>query len=180
MSRKHHRHCDEKCCKKCCKKHERPFYYDCECESSFNVLDMIKNAMKAEKKAAKFYRYMMEKSPCESDKELFRSIREDEKKHYRLLQEIYRDLTCKCYCVDDVHVRRPKGFCRAIKTAILQEMQDISDYENLAYFLTDMNHKEVICSIINDEREHAQKLAELYQFFQECACKNQQQEDPCQ
>lgn len=161
-----------------CSKH-RPFYYDCECDSNVDVLEMIKSAMKGEKKAAKFYRYMMDKSQCESDKEMFREIREDEKKHYRLLQEIYRDLTCECYCVKDVDVKRPKGFCRAMKAAICQEMQDISDYENLAYYLCDMRHREIICAIIADERCHAQKIAALYQYAQECACKCNRMKQSC-
>ncbi len=161
-----------------CSKH-RPFYYDCECGANVDVLEMIKNAMKDEKKAQKFYRYMMDKSQCESDKEMFREIRNDEKKHYRLLQEIYRDLTCECYCVGDVDVKRPKGFCRAMKAAICDEMQAISDYENLAYYLCDMRHREIICSIIGDERCHAQKIAALYQYAQECACKCNQMNRGC-
>ena len=163
--------------RKCSK--NRPFYYDCECDYNVDVLEMIKASMKGEKKAAKFYRYMMDKSQCESDKELFREIRNDEKKHYRLLQDIYRDLTCECYCVGDVDVKRPKGFCRAMKAAICDEMQAISDYENLACYLCDMRHKEIICAIISDERCHAQKIAALYQYAQECACKCNQVKHSC-
>ena len=153
----------------CCKC--RPFYYDCECDCGVDVLAMLRAAMKDEKEAMQFYRYMIEKSQCEADKEMFRQIRCDERKHYRLLQEIYRDLTCECYCVDKVCVKKPKGFCRAMKQAICNEMQAISNYEQIANCLTDIQHREIICSIINDERCHAQRIAALYQFAQECACR---------
>ena len=158
----------------------RPFYYDCECDSNIDVLQMIKTAMRNEKKAVKFYCYMMEKSECEADREMFKEIRNDEKKHYRWLQEIYRELTCECYCVNNVEVKRPKGFCRAMKAAICNEMQAISDYEVLASYLCEMRHKEVICAIIAEERCHAQRIAALYQFAQECACRcNQNNKHNC-
>lgn len=157
----------------------RPFYYDCECNSDIDVLQMIKTAMRNEKKSAKFYCFMMDKSECEADREMFKEIRNDEKKHYRLLQEIYRELTCECYCVNNAEVKRPKGFCRAMKAAICNEMQAVSDYEVLAGYLCEMRHKEVICSIIADERCHAQRIAALYQFAQECACKCNRMNQRC-
>lgn len=165
--------------KKCSKNKEcndRPFYYDCECPTSnvINVLQAIRDAMKDEREASRMYHYMAKKAPCEADKQLFYSIRRDEKRHYCLLQEIYRDLTCECYCVDEISVRKPKGYCRALKKAICHEMQDATDYENLASALTCVEHQEIVICIMNDEKEHAQKLAALYKLYQDCACRCQE------
>ena len=103
---------------------------------------------------------------------MFRQFSLDERRHYALLQQILRELTCECYCVGEVCIEEPKGFCKAIKVAIYNEMQMSNDYENLASYLTDMSHREVLLSMIQDSRNHAERLAELYQFAQECACRN--------
>ncbi len=197
MSKHHHHHhhhdCEEKkttCCtchchsskKGCCKEDCEPFYEGCECDwgvDGCDTLGMLKRAMAEEIKAARKYRYLAEMAKCESDKELFLSLRADEKRHFRLLQEIYRDLTCCCYPAPRVRVRRPKNICSGIKKAICNEMRAVEKYEALANCLTEMQHKEIVLSILNDEREHAQQLAALYRIYQECACKAQNQGCGC-
>ena len=199
MSKHHHHHhhhhhdCEEKttCCTCHCHRHKgkdrdckdnEPFYEGCECDwgvDGCNTLGMLKRAMAMEIKAARKYRYLAEMAKCESDKELFLSLRADEKRHFRLLQEIYRDLTCCCYPAPRVRVKRPKNICTGIKKAICDEMKDVEFYESLANCLTEMQHKEIVLSILNDEREHAQQLAALYRIYQECACKAAQNNNTC-
>lgn len=41
----------------------------------------------------------------------------------------------------------------------------------------EMQHKEIVLSILNDEREHAQQLAALYRIYQECACQAKEEEE---
>jgi len=163
-----------------------PFYAGCECDLSVlattaacDAKAMLREAMKDELRAARRYRYLAELAQCESDKEMLIGIRMDEKRHFRLLQEIYRDLTCECYPAPRVTVKRPKNICRGLKKAICAEMDDVSFYEQLAQCLTEMQHKEIVLSILNDEREHAQQLAALYRIYMECACKASEEEEEC-
>ncbi|GEM_PF-6934401 len=141
-------------------------------EKTCDVLAMLRDAMHDEKKAARAYRYLAEKAQCEADKEVIWAIRMDEKRHFQLLQSIYRELTCKCYTVDSVKVKRPKSLCKGLKKSICYEMEAASEYEKLAHCLCNMEHKEIVCAILNDEREHAQELAAVYRL----ACRNS---NPC-
>lgn len=163
---------------------EKPFYADCECtqSGSLGVTDIFEDVMVRAREAELFYCCMVENSQCEVDKEMFRQFSLDERRHYALLQQILRELTCECYCVGEVCIEEPKGFCKAIKVAIYNEMQMSNDYENLACYLENMAHREVILSMIEDSRRHAERLAELYQFAQDCACKNvaaEEEENTC-
>ena len=166
---------------KCNCQSNTPFYEGCECDwSATGVCDvkaMLRAAMKNELRAARKYRYLAELAQCESDKEMLLGIRADEKRHFRLLQEIYRDLTCECYPAPRVCVKRPSNMCKGLKRAICAEMDDVSFYEQLAQCLTEMQHKEIVLSILNDEREHAQQLAALYRIYQECACQAKEEEE---
>lgn len=153
---------------------EKPFYHDCECtqSGSLGVVDVFDEVMVRAREAELFYCCMVEHAQCEVDKEMFRQFSLDERRHYALLQQILRELTCECYCVGEVCIEEPKGFCKAIKVAIYNEMQMSNDYENLACYLENMAHREVLLSMIEDSRNHAERLAELYQFAQDCACRN--------
>ena len=163
---------------------EKPFYSDCECKKSgtLGVTDIFEEVMVRAREAELFYCCMVENAQCEVDKEMFRQFSLDERRHYALLQQILRELTCECYCVGEVCIEEPKGFCRAIKVAIYNEMQMSNDYENLACYLEEMSHREVLLSMIEDSRNHAERLAELYQFAQDCACRNvagEEEENNC-
>ncbi len=159
--------------RKLCMCKEKPFYHDCECQSgNLGVEDIFDDVMVRAREAELFYCCMVEKAQCEVDKEMFRRFSLDERRHYALLQQILRELTCECYCVGEVCIEEPQGFCKAIKVAIYNEMQMSNDYENLACYLCDMAQREILLSMIQDSRNHAERLAELYQFAQDCACRN--------
>ncbi len=150
-----------------------PFYHDCECSNgTLGVEDIFEDVMLRAREAELFYCCMVNTAQCEVDKEMFRQFSMDQRRHYALLQQILRELTCKCYCIGEVCIEEPKGFCKGLKVAIYNEMQLSNDYENLAYYLTDMQQREVLLSMIRDSRRHAERLAELYKFAQECACRD--------
>ena len=154
----------------CCEK--VPFYHDCECGETMGVEDIFEDVMVRAREAELYYCCLVEHAQCEVDKEMFRRFSLDERRHYALLQQILRELTCQCFCVGKVCIEEPQGFCRAIKVAIYNEMQMSNDYENLACYLCDMQQREVLLSMIQDSRCHAERLAELYKFAQDCACRN--------
>lgn len=156
----------------CCEK--VPFYHDCECQcnGTMGVEDIFEEVMVRAREAELYYCCLVEHAQCEVDKEMFRRFSLDERRHYALLQQILRELTCQCFCVGEVCIEEPQGFCRAIKVAIYNEMQMSNDYENLACYLCDMQQREVLLSMIQDSRCHAERLAELYKFAQDCACRN--------
>lgn len=150
-----------------------PFYHDCECSNgTLGVEDIFEDVMLRAREAELFYCCMVNTAQCEVDKEMFRQFSMDQRRHYALLQQILRELTCKCYCIGEVCIEEPKGFCKGLKVAIYNEMQLSNDYENLAYYLTDMQQREILLSMIRDSRQHAERLAELYKFAQDCACRN--------
>ena len=150
-----------------------PFYHDCECSNgTLGVEDIFEEVMLRAREAELFYCCMVQHAQCEVDKEMFRQFSLDQRRHYALLQQILRELTCRCYCIGEVCIEEPTGFCKGVKLAIYNEMQLSNDYENLAYYLTDMQQREILLSMIRDSRQHAERLAELYKFAQDCACRD--------
>ncbi len=150
-----------------------PFYHDCECSNgTLGVEDIFEEVMLRAREAELFYCCMVQHAQCEVDKEMFRQFSLDQRRHYALLQQILRELTCRCYCIGEVCIEEPTGFCTGVKLAIYNEMQLSNDYENLAYYLTDMQQREILLSMIRDSRQHAERLAELYKFAQDCACRD--------
>ena len=150
-----------------------PFYHDCECSNgTLGVEDIFEEVMLRAREAELFYCCMVQHAQCEVDQEMFRQFSLDQRRHYALLQQILRELTCRCYCIGEVCIEEPTGFCKGVKLAIYNEMQLSNDYENLAYYLTDMQQREILLSMIRDSRQHAERLAELYKFAQDCACRD--------
>ncbi|MGI5892150.1 MAG: hypothetical protein ACOX7H_05360, partial [Bacillota bacterium] len=67
------------------------------------------------------------------------------------------------YSLGNPSVSLPKNYCDMIKTAIYDELNAAALYERLAAKLFCLKQKEIICSILNDEKHHARILAAMYQ-----------------
>jgi len=129
------------------------------------TVQMLKEAMVDEKEAACDYAAIAEKSRKPEEKEALLAIRRDEERHYGLLHEIYGEITGREYQSEQVGAELPHRYAEMLKSSICGELEAAAHYEKLACGLACMRHKEIVCSILNDEKMHAKRLAAIYQSY---------------
>ena len=133
--------------------------------------EMIKRAMQDERNAARYYRYLAEKTHCREEKDILICIRTDEQRHYCMLRDLYEEETGEKYEINKIRVKRPAEYEEGLRNAVCEELDGIASYERLASALPSIKQKEVICCILNEEREHAQKLAAICKRAKKyCTC----------
>lgn len=131
------------------------------------LIRMIKEALAAEKMAARDYEIMIEAARSPEDARWLAHIRNDEKRHYLILEDIYRDLTGKDYPLSRSPASMPAYFREMVKTSICDELEAAAFYEKLAARFSCSRHREAVHTILNDEKEHARTLAGIYKNFDE-------------
>ena len=130
-----------------------------------DIAQMLKESMVDEKDSIYAYEAIAEKSKKPADRNTVLAIRRDEKRHYGLLREMYGEITGREYHAGQVHADLPYSYIEMIKSSICGELEAAAFYEKLACSLACMRHKEIVCSILNDEKIHAKKLAAIYQSY---------------
>ncbi|MEG1501284.1 MAG: ferritin-like domain-containing protein [Clostridiales bacterium] len=127
-----------------------------------DLIRMLREALAGEKMALRNYDILLNAAGRPEDKAQINKIRRDERRHYLLLEEIYESLTGKEYPPINAPASMPKNYCDMVKTSICDELEAAVFHEKLACRLNCIRHKEIICKIINDEKEHARILASIY------------------
>jgi rubrerythrin len=131
--------------------------------ADMEAIRMLKEGMAAEKMAARDYDILIEAATHQEEREWLMHIRSTEKRHYLLLEDIYRDLTGEDYPIPRPSASMPQYYCDMIKTSICDALEAAAFYERLIYQLSCLRHQEIVCAILNDEKEHARILAAIYQ-----------------
>ncbi len=131
--------------------------------TDLEAIQLLKEGLLGEQMAIRGYEMIRHNSGSGQDKELITSILRDERRHYFLLQEIFEERTDTVFEMAKASISMPMDFIDMIKTAICDELEAVAFYERLAGMLDCMRQKEIVLQILNDEKEHAQLLAGLYQ-----------------
>jgi rubrerythrin len=126
------------------------------------LLDMIKKAMHDEKHDNKKYRMMMDMTDNKDVRDNIRHAYEDEAKHYRMFQEIYRDLTGEEIEIPTPKVELSDRFIDNIKSSIQGELGAVELYRDIRSMLNTKRHRDMLFEIITDEQEHAARFIYSY------------------
>ncbi len=127
-----------------------------------NLLDMIAAAMLAQRKSFRAYEIIVNAAPNQRDKELLRTIRREERRHYYFLEGIYEDLTGEQAKPQRVAISLPKFYPDMLKTAICDKLEVIDHLEMIVQVMNCVRQKELMSIIISDQKEHARILASIY------------------
>ena len=127
-----------------------------------NLLEMIAAAMVAQKKSVRAYEIMVAAAPSQRDKELLRTIRREERRHYYFLEGIYEDLTGEQVKLQRVAISMPKFYPDMLKTAICDKLEVIDHLELIVKAMNCVRQQELLAIIISDQKEHARILASIY------------------
>jgi rubrerythrin len=127
------------------------------------ALKLIRNAVAGEREDEMFYDYLITVSPTEEDKNVIRSIRDDERKHFRLFRQMYYELTGQVIPQQpESQFEKPASFCDGIQKAFFGELGAVERYRKILFALKYRVHINMITEIITDELKHANKYSFLF------------------
>ena len=129
------------------------------------IIKMLKDALMVEKMAICNYEIMLEAAKDYNEKMHITQIHRNERRHYFLLEEIYESYTGEVSPEIKSVASMPTGYIDMLKTSICDELDKVGFYESLIGKLTCLRQKEMIATILNDEKEHARILAAFYKRY---------------
>lgn len=129
---------------------------------SKSLPEMLADAMLAQKKSFRAYELIINAAPAVHDKELLRTIRREERRHYYFLEGIYEELTGGEARLPRPAISLPKLYPDMLKTAICDKLEVIDHLELIAQQMNCVRQQEVLSLLINDQKEHARILAAIY------------------
>lgn len=122
-------------------------------------LDIISQAVQGEIKDASFYNYLASKAVTSEEKVILNSIKEEELKHSKQLEEIYRNFLGRGIQTEkDETFEIPNSYQDGIKTALFDELRDVVKYRAIRKRLPERIYKDALLEIITDELMHASML----------------------
>ncbi|RKD22283.1 rubrerythrin [Caminicella sporogenes] len=131
----------------------RKFYY-----SFREALKLVKDAVLGEKKDELFYDYLITKAPTKEEKEIIRTIRNDERKHNKMFRQIYKDFTGMDIKIDEeIEFEKPNSYIDGIKRALFGELKAMEKYRNIRAGLPGRYYRDMVFEILTDELKHADK-----------------------
>ncbi|WP_242850636.1 ferritin-like domain-containing protein [Clostridium lundense] len=122
------------------------------------ALCLIKDAVQGEKNDELEYDYLICLAPTKEEKEIIKSIRNDERNHNKWYKEIY-----KCYTgeiikdSDKEKFDRPRNYIEGIKKAFFGELSAMERYRIIRAGLPNRCQRDIVFQILSDEIKHAIK-----------------------
>lgn len=118
-------------------------------------LDMIKDAVEGERTDQKEYEYLMSIAPNKEQREIIKSIINDEKNHGRWFREIYMNYTGRVVCPKkDMEWKKPKSYIQGVRNAIFGEMKAMEKYRLIRSGLPKRCDRDIVFQILTDEIKH--------------------------
>lgn len=122
------------------------------------ALILIKQAIMDEKEDELFYDYLISVAPTDEEKEIIKTIRDDEKKHNKMFKEIYKYFTGEDVKIkEDVDFEKPDSYIDGIKKALFGELGAVERYRNIRAGIPNRYYKDMVFEILTDEQKHADK-----------------------
>lgn len=126
-------------------------------------LQLIKESVSGEREDELFYDYLISVAPTDEAKNIIMGIRDDERKHNKLLRMVYKQLTGKTLPPpEQPSFERPRSYCAGIKKAIKGEVGAVIRYRKILYSMQDRVYMNILIEIMTDEIRHASLYNLLY------------------
>ncbi|MPL65777.1 hypothetical protein SDC9_11441 [bioreactor metagenome] len=126
-------------------------------------LCLILEALGDEASDRAFYQYLLTIAPDCEQREIIKSIRDDEIKHFKMFRIIYQEITCEQPTPEQKQdFEEPENYCAAIQKAIFGELGAVELYRKIMFGLCSQRHRDMLFEIITDEIKHSGKWNFLY------------------
>lgn len=126
------------------------------------ALQLIVQSVSNEREDELFYNYMVSMAPPDQ-KDIVASIRDDERKHNKMLREIYWELTGQDIPpVPETAFQPPRSYCEGITNALFGELAAVERYRKILFGLEFLPYRNMITEIYTDELKHGSKWNYLF------------------
>lgn len=123
------------------------------------AIELIKQSVRDEKKDELFYSNLIEQATTEKDKEIIASIRDDERKHNKILRELYFNFTNQTIPqeMSIPEIDNSLSYVENLEKALFGELNAVVKYRRIMGTMPSGNSYTLIMSIMTDELRHASK-----------------------
>ncbi|MCL5057774.1 MAG: ferritin-like domain-containing protein [Actinobacteria bacterium] len=120
------------------------------------ALSLIVESVSSEREDELFYDYLLSVAPSRDQKDIIRSIRDDERKHNLMFREIYYQLTGQDIPVDqDAAFQPPGSYLVGIVRALFGELAAVMKYRRILFGMDFLPFRNMVTEIYTDELRHA-------------------------
>lgn len=130
------------------------------------AIDLIRKSVDDEKEDEMFYGILIEQVPTDKEKDIIRSIRDDERKHNQILRELYYDFTGQILPADNLtnSSNNQMSYKKNLEKALFGELDAIKKYRKIMGTMPSGKSYTLLMSIMTDEIRHANKYNFLIQM----------------
>lgn len=125
----------------------------------YQAIGLIKQSVGDEKEDEMFYDTLIKQAPTEKEKDIIRSIRDDERKHNQILRRLYYEFTGQMLPADTV-TNVPNSnmdYKSNLEKALFGELDAVAKYRKIMGTMPSGNSYTLLMSIMTDELRHASK-----------------------
>lgn len=129
-----------------------------------SIISVIEASIAEERNDELFYDYLISVAPTEQEKRVIESIRNDERKHRRMLRQLYAQLTGRQPVPglgEQEEFKQPASYLEGIEQALMGELKAFEKYRGVYLALPDI-YKPPLFEIMTDEMKHANYYNWLY------------------
>lgn len=129
------------------------------------AIALIKQSVGDEKEDEMFYSILIEQAPTDKEKNIVRSIKDDEKKHNQILRELYYEFTGQILPQDTLsdNSKNNMDYKSNLEKALFGELDAVAKYRKILGTMPSGNSYTLLMSIMTDELRHASKYNFLIQ-----------------
>ncbi len=123
------------------------------------AIGLIKQSVGNEKEDELFYDMLIKQAPSEKEKNIIRSIRDDERKHNQILRRLYYEFTGQIIPADTLTNESSSNmdYKSNLEKALFGELDAVVKYRKIMGTMPSGNSYTLLMSIMTDELRHANK-----------------------
>ena len=123
------------------------------------AIELIRKSVGDEKEDEMFYDTLINQAPTEKEKEIIRSIRNDERKHNQILRRLYYEFTGGLLPQDNSKnvANNTMKYKANLEKALFGELGAVEKYRRIMGVMPNKNSYTLLMSIMTDELRHANK-----------------------
>ena len=133
--------------------------YNSEIISFNQAIDLIMQSVSGEKEDEIFYDILIKQAPTEKEKNIITSIRNDERKHNKILRDLYYSFTGNILPQDMSipKIQTDLSYQENLEKALFGELDAVVRYRRILGTMPSGNSYTLLMSIMTDELRHASK-----------------------
>lgn len=137
----------------------QPNVYNDEIITLNQAIELIRQSVRNEREDELFYDRLLEQAPTDKDKEIITSIRNDERKHNKILRELYYNFTGQVIQADMSmpNINNKLTYQENLEKALFGELDAVVKYRKILGTMPSGNSYTLLMSIMTDELRHASK-----------------------